>query len=112
MIGPWKRVVEAETRADILTGQLAQAHDVIRTLSQMIGDMKREGFALPPTTDQPVVQDIGLPNEVMAAIDARGHTRQGREKLMQYAQRQSRAGAEPGEVAQAILDGERFSWGA
>ena len=110
MIGPWKRAVEAETKVGILEGQLVEAHDVIRHLSGMIGDLKREGFAAPAPSPEPPVFD-GLPDEVMVAIEERATNRQARERLMQYARGALRSG-EASEVAERIMQGEQggFQW--
>lgn len=110
MIGPWKRAVEAETRLGILEGQLVEAHDVIRHLSQMIGDLKRDGFNPPPPVGEaPDIQ--GLPHEVMLAIETRGPTRQARERLMQQARRMLMDG-DADAVAERIMQGEEWRWGA
>lgn len=110
MIGPWKRAVVAETRVGILEGQLVEAHDVIRHLSQMIGEMKRDGFNPPAPVG--VAPDIeGLPHEVMLAIETRGATRQARERLMQQARRMLMDG-DGDAVAERILSGDEWRWGA
>ena len=108
----WRRAEPANPVADELRAQLAAERQRVDDLLRQIAELRREGFSPPPPQFEMEPVD-GLPSEVMAAIDQRGMTRQSREKLLQYAQRHTRNGSDPSEVAQAILDGDRnFSWGA
>lgn len=98
--------------ADELRRQLEAERERTESLMQTIVEMRREGFQMPPEAPQMDSGDVGLPHEIIEAIDQRGHSRQTREKLMQEGRRLLRTGAEPSEVAERIMQGERFNWGA
>lgn len=117
IFGPWKRAAEAETRAAIaeakvptLEGQLIQAHEVIRTLSGMIADLKREGFVMPTKHDAPPPADQ-LPEAVIEAMAERAAPNsQTWNRLGMEARKLLRHG-DADAVAKKILEGERsFSW--
>lgn len=104
------RSAQLEARVSSLEGQLAEANDTIRLLVSQIVEMKREGFQPPAPFVDMEPTDV-LPAEVMAAIDARGTTRQVRERLLTFA-RGALGAVEADEVATKIRDGDTFAWGA
>lgn len=112
MIGPWRRADLAETRCTLLEGQLAEAHHTIRSLSDMIADMKREGFASPPKFDPPGDAADSLPDEVLDAMVARAQPNTRAWNLIGTEARKMLRHGDPKDVAQKILEGEpgAFSW--
>lgn len=96
--------------ADELRAQLAAERARVDDLLRQIAELRREGFNPPaPVGDAPDIQ--GLPHEVMLAIETRGPTRQARERLMQQARRMLMDGKSD-EVAERIMQGEEWRWGA
>lgn len=97
--------------ADELRVQLEKEQQRTADLVRTIVEMRREGFQMPPESPPLEIEDIGLPNEVVDAVEARAMNRQAREKLMIEARRLLRD-SDPESVAEHILSGERFAWGA
>lgn len=118
IFGPWKRAAEAETRAALaeakvptLEGQLVQAHEVIRELSAMIGNLKREGFQMPPAQPQAPPPSEQLPDAVVEAMAERASPNsQAWHRLGAEARKLLRHG-DADAVAKKILEGEQsFRW--
>ena len=94
--------------ADELRAQLAAERERSADLLRQLMELRREGFNPPqPQGEAPEIESI--PHEVVAAIEMRAPTRQAREKLMQAARRLL-IDAQPDEVAEAILEGDGWTW--
>lgn len=93
-----------------LRDALERAFAEIRHLTELVAEMKRDGFTLPAQYEAPTGEDMGIPESVMDAIEQRAFTKPAQERLKAQARRLLRD-AGPDEVRDHILAGEQtFSW--
>lgn len=96
---------------DELRRQLEAERMRSASLMDVIVEMRREGFQMPERMEPFEGEDVGLPAPVVDAIEVRGTTRQAKERLMKEARRLLRE-SDAEAVAEHIMDGEGFAWGA
>ena len=123
MIGPWKRAIEAEgqrtvaqARVSSLEGHLAEAHTVIRDLTQMVRDqttqimtLKREGFQ-PPVPVYTETPEPDFDGQVLEAMYEQAKPGDALWSQLASEVRTMQGRISPEEIAKRIRSGEDFDW--